>query len=144
MGSANGTNGQVRFMILCAGAAGTSCEIEATLTTVEKTHNGKPIAVSARRHHHGTRSTQVTVGSSKLTIPAGQRVTIEIPLNATGQSLLAQFGKLPVHLSVVQVSAGHRSTVIAQNLTVTPHRKPRHHHHHHHHRRHHHHHPRRG
>jgi Glucodextranase, domain B len=141
VGSASGANGQVRFMILCSGPAGTSCEIEALLTTVEKTHNGRPIAVSARRHHHGTRSTQVTVGSSKLTIPAGQRVTIEIPLNASGQSLLTQFGKLPVHLTAVQTSAGHHSTVIAQNLTVTPHRKPRHHHHH---RRHHHHHPRRG
>ncbi len=137
VGSASGANGQVRFMILCTGPAGTSCEIEALLTTVEKTHNGRLIAVSARRHHHGTRSTRVTVGSSKLTILAGQRVTVEIPLNATGQSLLAQFGKLPVHLTVVQTSAGHRSTVIAQNLTVTPHRKPRHHHHHHrHHHRH--------
>jgi hypothetical protein len=129
----------VGFAILCTGPAGTSCEIEATLTTVEKTHNGRLIAVSARRHHHGTRSTPVMVGSSKLTIPAGQRVTIEIPLNATGQTLLTRFGKLPVHLMVVQTSTGHRSTVIVQNLTVRPpHRSHKRHHHHRHHHHHHH------
>ncbi len=136
VGSVSGANGQVRFAILCSGPAGTSCEIEATLITVEKTHNGRLIAVSARRHH-GTRSTPVTVGTSKLTIPAGQRMTIEIPLNATGRSLLTQFGKLPVHLTVVQTSTVHRSIVIAQNLTVRPpHSHKRHHHHHHHHHHH--------
>ena len=131
MGATKGKNGEVTFTLACKGTAGTSCEIEATLTTIEKLRHGRPVAVSARRHPR-TRSEAVTVGSSKLTIPAGQKVTISIPLNATGKSLLARFGALPVHLSVVQVSSGHRSTVIAQNLTVTPHRRPRHHHHHHH------------
>ncbi len=72
-----------------------------------------------------------------MTIPAGQRVTIAIQLNAAGKSLLARFGALPVHLNVVLLSAGHRSTVIAQNLTVTPAPGTRHHRHHrrHHHRR---------
>ncbi len=135
-GSTSGANGEVKFAILCSGPAGTSCEVEATLTTLEKTHNGRLIAVSARRHGHGTRSTQVMVGSTKLTIPAGQRVKIEILLNPTGKSLLARFGKLPVHLTVVQTSAGHHATVIAQNLTITPHRtrhkRHRHRRHHHH------------
>jgi hypothetical protein len=132
VGAAKGANGAVTFTIACKGEAGASCEVESTLTTVEKTRNGKPVAVSARRHPK-TRSEQVTVGFSKLTIPAGQKVTISIQLNSTGKSLLSKFGKLPVHLSVDQVSAGHRSTIIAQNLTITPHRKPKKHHHHHHH-----------
>ena len=132
VGSAKGANGKVSFTIACKGTAGTSCEVESTLTTVEKTRNGKPVAVAAR-HHPGTRTSKVTVGSSKLTIPAGQKVTIAIALNATGSSLLARFGRLPVHLSVVLVSTGHRSTVIAQNLTVKPHPKAKRHHHHHHH-----------
>jgi hypothetical protein len=135
VGTAKGKNGEVTFSLTCKGTAGTACEVESTLTTVEKIRHGKPVAVSARRHPR-TRTEAVTVGSSKSTIPAGQKVTISIQLNATGKSLLAKFGALPVHLSVVQVSAGHRSTVIAQNLTVTPHRKPRHHHHHHHHHHH--------
>ncbi|HEV3321860.1 MAG TPA: Ig-like domain-containing protein [Solirubrobacteraceae bacterium] len=132
VGAAKGKNGEVTFALTCKGTAGTACEVESTLTTVEKTRHGKPVAVSARRRPR-TRSEEVTVGSSKLTIPAGQKVTISIQLNSTGKSLLAKFGALPVHLSVVQASAGHRSTVIAQNLTVTPHRRPRRHHHHRHH-----------
>jgi Glucodextranase, domain B len=132
VGSASGANGEVSFTIACTGAAGTSCEIESTASTVERTRNGRPIAVSARRHHHRIRSRQVTVGSSKLTIPAGERVTILIQLNAVGHSLLARFGALPVHLAVFQVSAGHRSTLVAQNLTVRPGHRRRHHHHHHH------------
>lgn len=129
VGSVKGANGKVTFTIACTGSAGTSCEIESTLSTVEKTRHGRLVAVSARHHRSKNRSTRVVVGSSKLTIPAGQRVTVTIALNATGKSLLARFGRLPVHLSVVQVSGGHRSTVIAQNLTVKPSHGRRHHHH---------------
>jgi hypothetical protein len=133
VGSASGANGEVKFTVACSGAAGTSCEIESTLTTLERTRNGHPVAVSARRHRPRTHSRSVVVGSSKLTIPAGQRVTIAIQLNAAGRDLLARFGRLPVHLRVLLLSAGHRSTVIAQNLTVRPHhhRHRRHHHHRH-------------
>ncbi len=131
VGSASGANGEVTVTLDCAGSAGTSCEVEAALTTVERTRNGRPTAVLARRHHHRIRSQVVFVGSSKLTIPAGQRVTIAIQLNAAGKSLLARFGALPVHLTVVQLSGGHRSTVIAQNLTVRPHRARHHRHRHH-------------
>jgi hypothetical protein len=130
VGSARGAGGEVSFTIACTGAAGTSCEVQSTLSTLEKTRHGKPVAVSAR-HHHRTRSTRVSVGSSTLTIPAGQRVTIAIQLNAAGKSLLSRFGRLPVHLTVTLVSAGRHSTIIAENLTVTPHR-PRHRHHRHH------------
>jgi hypothetical protein len=135
VGATKGKNGEVTFTLACKGIVGTACEVESTLTTIEKLRHGKPVAVSARRHPR-TRTEQVTVGSSKLTILAGQKITISIPLDSTGTSLLEKFGALPVHLSVVQVSSGHRSTVIAENLTVTPHRKPRRHHrrHHHHHR----------
>jgi hypothetical protein len=135
VGATKGKNGTVTFTLACKGTAGTACEVESTLTTIERLRHGKPVAVSARRHPR-TRTEQVTVGFSKLTIPAEQKVTISIQLDSTGKSLLAKFGALPVHLSVVQVSAGHRSTVIAQNLTVTPHRKARKHHHHHHHHHH--------
>ena len=105
VGTVHANNGEVRFTIACKGTAGTACEIEATLTTIEKLRRGKLVALSARRHPR-TRSEAVTVGSTSLTIPAGQRVTISIPLNATGKSLLARFGALPVHLSVVQAAQG--------------------------------------
>ncbi len=136
VGAAQGKNGEVTFTLACKGTKGTACEIESILTTTEKLRHGKPVAVSARRHPR-TRTEVVAVGSTKLTIPAGQKVTISIQLDATGKRLLAKFGALPVHLSVMQLSAGHRLTVVAQNLIVKQHRKPRHHrrHHHHHHHR---------
>lgn len=136
VGSAKGASGKVTFTIACTGAPGATCEIESTLGTIEKTRHGRLVAVSARHHRSKRESKRVVVGSSKLTIPAGQRVTVAIELNATGKSLLAQFGRLPVHLSVVLVSAGHRSTVIAQNLTVKPPHKRRHGRGHRHHRHH--------
>lgn len=131
VGSASGANGQGRFTVVCTGAAGSSCEIESTITTVEKFRHGRLVAVSARRHHPRTRSQRIVVGASKLTIPAGQRVTISIQLNAVGKSLLARFGKLPVHLTVVQISATRRSTVIVENLTIRSHHRARHRRHHH-------------
>ncbi len=124
VGSASGANGKVTFTVACSGSAGTSCELQSVLSTVEKTRSGKLVAVSAKRAAK-TRSKQLTVGSAKLTIPAGHRLTIAIGLSSTGKRLLVKFGHLPVHLSVVLVSAGHRSTVIAQNLTVKPPRKLR-------------------
>jgi hypothetical protein len=131
VGFAKGSGGEVTFTIACTGTVGTSCEVESTLTTLERTRNGTPVAVSARRRHSRTRSQKIVVGTSKLTIPAGDRVTVHIELNATGRNLLARFGRLPVHLTAVLLTAGHRSTVIAQNLTVRPHppRRKRHHHH---------------
>jgi hypothetical protein len=132
VGSAKGSGGEVSFTISCTGSAGTSCEVEGALTTAERTRNGKPVAVAARRHHHPRiRYQMVSVGSSRLTIPAGERVTILIQLNSAGKSLLARFGRLPVRLTVLQIAGGHRSTVIVQNLTVKPHRirHKRHHHH---------------
>lgn len=118
VGSSGGSNGKVTFTLACTGSAGTSCEVRSSLTTVEKLRGGKPIAVSARRHRQRTRSRRVSVGASQLTIPPGRRATIAIVLNAAGKRLLAKFGRLPVHLSVVLVNAGQRSTIVAQNLTV--------------------------
>jgi Glucodextranase, domain B len=130
VGTAKGTGGKVTLTIACKGVAGTRCEIEATLTTVERSRNGRPVAVSTRRRRR-TRSTQITVGAAKLTIPAGQRLTIVISLNAAGHSLYARFGRLPVHLTAVLVGASGRQTIIAENLTVRPaarrHRRRRHH-----------------
>jgi hypothetical protein len=122
--------GKVTFTVACSGPAGTSCELQSLLSTVEKIRGGKLVAVSAK-HAAKTRSKQLTVGSAKLTIPAGHRVTLVIALNNAAKRLLAKFKRLPVHLSVVLVSAGHRSTVIAQNLTVKPPRVPRRKGHHH-------------
>ncbi len=134
VGVVSGANGEVKLTLACVGTAGTSCEVESTLTTLLRKRGGRPIAVAARHHRRKARNQKVTVGASKLTIPAGEQVTIVIGLNGSGRRLLAHFGHLPVHLAVLELNGGHRVTIIAQNLVVTPHRA-RHHHRHPHHRR---------
>jgi Glucodextranase, domain B len=118
IGSASGSGEKVKFTVACSGPAGTSCELQSLLSTVEKTRGGKLIAVSAK--HAKTHTKQLTVGSAKSTIAAGHRATIVIALSNTGKRLLTKFKRLPVHLSVVLVSSGRRSTIIAQNLTLKP------------------------
>jgi hypothetical protein len=112
----HGADGGASVTLECSGAAGTSCEVRTSLTTVERTRGGKPVAVSARRAK--LRSKRVSVGFSKVMIPAGRQVKITVALNGTGKRLLARFGHLPVHLQVVLVSAGQRSTIVARNLTI--------------------------
>jgi hypothetical protein len=129
IGRTGAANGRVTFTLACSGAPGTSCEVRSSLTTIEKLRGGNPVAVAARGHHGKikpateTRPRRVSVGSSRLTIPAGTRIAIAIALNATGRRLLARFGRLPVHLSVVLANAGRRSAIIAQDLTVEPRHK---------------------
>lgn len=130
VGVAVAKNGQVSFRVACTGTAGQKCKVLATLTTVEKLHGSKPLAVIAR-HGHGPRVhfKTVTVGSAVVTIPAGETVGVTIGLNGTGKRLLARYHRLPVHLSAVLVSGTTRSTVISQNLVVQPkskHRPKRH------------------
>jgi hypothetical protein len=130
-------NGRVTFTLACSGAAGTSCEVRSSLTTIEKLRGGRPVAVAARTRDGKTKPgteahpRRISVGSSRLTIPAGQRIAIAIALNATGRRLLAKFGRLPVHLNVILVNAGQRSAIIARNLTVEPRHKARKRHRHH-------------
>jgi hypothetical protein len=114
-------DGKATVTLACSGAPGTSCEVQTSLTTIERTRDGRPVAVSARRARLHTK--RVTVGFAKVTIPAGRAVKIAVALNATGRRLLARFGQLPAHLRIVLGSDGHRSTVLVRNLTI--HRRTR-------------------
>jgi hypothetical protein len=118
VGSTRASGGKVSFTVACSGPTGSSCEIQSTLHTVEHLRNGRAFAVSARRRRRQSHARRVAVGSSKLEVRAGRRARVTIELNAVGKRLLAQFGHLPVHLSVVLDSGGHRSTIIAENVTL--------------------------
>ena len=120
VGNASAGKGTVSFTVSCEGPAGTSCELESILTTVEKTKSGKPIAVSAKKHHAKAKikTKTLTVGSSKIAISVGQTIKITLNLNATGKSLLAKFGKLPIHLEATLTTNGAKSTVANEDLTI--------------------------
>jgi Glucodextranase, domain B len=118
VGSSSSTNSTVSLTVSCNGAAGTSCEVSSTVTTVEKTRKGRPIALSAKSHPTKTSSKTVTVGTAKIVIAAGQKLKFTIKLNSLGKSLLAKFGKLPVHLSATLTTNGVKSTILSENLTI--------------------------
>jgi hypothetical protein len=89
--------------------------VQATLSTTEKKRGSKLIGVSAAATSKG-----VAVGAVNVTIAAGHQLTIVIALNATGRSLLARFGKLPVRLTVSLLGTSGSSTILSRILTVTP------------------------
>jgi Glucodextranase, domain B len=117
VGFVSGAKGKATLTLSCSGATGTSCAVQATLTTVEHKRKGRLLGVAAKAK---TTSVKVAVGSANVTIDPGHRMTITITLNATGRKLLKRFGKLPVHLGVTSTSQGAKTTVIAQNLLIKP------------------------
>jgi hypothetical protein len=116
LGNVSGSKGQATLSLVCHGAAGTSCKIHVTLTTVEKLRHGALIGIAAAKTHSKT----VTIAALTITIPAGQTVKITLKLNATGRNLLKRFGKLPAHITAILEGEGGHHTVIAQNLTIKP------------------------
>lgn len=140
LGVVTGANGEVSFGLACSGSRGTSCVVAATVSTVERSRHGRPVAVVARHRRHRrprVRSIRLTVGSATVTIPAGQQAHISISLNAVGRSLLSRFGYLPVHLVAEQLSGRQRTRFISESLVVVParHRHRRRERHRHRHRR---------
>jgi Glucodextranase, domain B len=116
VGAASGANGKVTLALACTGAAGTVCHVHVALTSVEKLHGGRVIAVVAKAK---ARAKTVVIASVNVTIAAGARVKLAVSLNATGRKLLAHFGKLPAHLSAVLIGTPS-TTIVAQNLTIKP------------------------
>jgi hypothetical protein len=121
-GGVSGANGEVAFTIACHGAAGTSCTIRATLTTLERLAHGHVTALAAARH-----GKRVSVGAATATIPAGATRKVTVKLNVRGRKLLRRFGKLPVHLLAKLLGTGPPATLVAKNLTVHPAPRPRRH-----------------
>jgi hypothetical protein len=118
-GPAGSAKEHVSLKLACHGAAGTSCRIHVSLTTMEKLRGRHLIALAATR----TRSRQVTLATDTVVIPAGHQLEVTLTLNATGRKLLARFGKLPARLTAVLEAAGARHTVFARNLTIEPKRR---------------------
>ena len=121
LGTASGAKGQITVTLTCEGTAGTSCTVNLAATTTEKTRNGRLLSISA-----AVRYKKITVAARKVVIAAGRHLTVTLTLNQTGRRLLARFKHLPVHLTAILQLATHRSTVIAQNITVKPAPKRKH------------------
>jgi uncharacterized Zn-binding protein involved in type VI secretion len=102
-GAAASSSGVSDRVTCAAAAAGQTCTIAETLTTVETLVKGRPVALTARKHHRKT----VVVGTATATIAGGQAATIKVRLDARGRALLRRFHRLPVKLEIVLEVSGH-------------------------------------
>ena len=98
-----------------------------TLTVTEKLRGRKLVAVSARKHTRIHRKVLV-VGSTTVTLSAGQTRTVKVALNRAGRQLLAARHHLKVTLHIVQVLSGRQLlTVSTRTLAFkAPHHRHRH------------------
>ena len=105
----------VSVTVTCSAQAAGSCTITLRLTVVETLRGRRVIAVAAtRRTSHKT----VTVGAVTAHVPAGQRRTVTVALNATGRRLLKSLHKLSAKLSVSGTVVGALSAQL-RSATVT-------------------------
>ncbi len=115
LGAASGSGGKIHVPLACQGTAGQRCRIALSATTLERLSGARSSGVAARH------TRRVTVASATVTIAAGHRATVTVPLNRVGRALLARFGKLPTTLSATVLgAAGRRSTILRAKLTIRP------------------------
>jgi hypothetical protein len=104
----------VSVPLMCSAQAAGSCRIALRLTVVETLRGGRVIALAAR----SARRVTVTVGAITVRVPAGQRRTATVALNATGRRLLARVHQLTAKLSVSGTVVGALSASL-RSATVT-------------------------
>jgi hypothetical protein len=105
----------VSVAVTCSAQAAGSCTIALRLMVVETLRGSRVIAVAAaRRTSHKT----VTVGAVTAHVPAGQRHTVTVALNATGRRLLKSLHRLSAKLSVSGTVVGALSAQL-RSATVT-------------------------
>ncbi len=101
----------------CTGQAGATCKLELVLTVTEKFQGRRLVSLTARRHAR-TYDKVVVIGSTNVTLAAGQSRTVQVALNEAGRHLLAKRHHLTATLLVLQVLPnGHVVTVSSQTVT---------------------------
>lgn len=95
-------SGAVYVPLHCAATSGTCAPATVQLTVVEQLRNGRVTAIAATKKSKSTKQT-VVIGSTAVTLSAGQSKMVKVSLNAAGKKLLAQHKKLAVQ---VQITSG--------------------------------------
>jgi hypothetical protein len=126
--SVSGTTASVRTS--CTGHPGDKCKLSFNLTVTETVLGHKVIAINSRKRPR-KHKVVVIVGSTGVTLTAGQSKTVKISLNHTGRALLANRHVLKTTLRVTQRLLNRRTrTVSTQTVTFKAPKKHKHHHHH--------------
>jgi hypothetical protein len=98
-------------VVTCAGASGTTCTITLSLTVTEARRGGKLIAITASKRPRTTKRT-ISLGTTTITLNAGQTETAHITLNATGQKLLKSHHDLAVRLLVTSANLARTTQIV--------------------------------
>jgi hypothetical protein len=102
--------------VSCNGATGATCKVTLTLTITETINGGKVIAVTAaKKASPKSKKKVVVLGTTTVTLTAGQSKTVRITLNGTGKQLLAKHHSLKVKLAIT----GSGKTVSGRTVTFT-------------------------
>jgi hypothetical protein len=96
--------------LTCTGVG--SCQITLALVVTETFKGGKLFAVSANAKSKVTKRT-ISVGTTSITLDAGQSEAATVDLNGTGQRLLKSRHRLRVKLTVIS------GTSVLSSETVT-------------------------
>jgi hypothetical protein len=113
-GSITALSGGVSVPLHCSATSGSCPPVTLQLVVVEQLRNGRVIAVGAR-HKSKTKKRTVVIGSSTVTLSAGQSQTVKVSLNSAGKKLAAQHKKITALLQIT--SQGQ--TLKSQNVTIT-------------------------
>jgi alpha-tubulin suppressor-like RCC1 family protein len=89
----------VTVTLTCSGG-GPSCSGAITLTTLERLHANRLVAISAGRRARPNRTRTVELAASSYALPAGSTRTLRLTLNGAAQKLLASRGQLPAKLTL--------------------------------------------
>jgi hypothetical protein len=112
--------------VSCTGNAGSTCTMTLTLTVNQTLTGNKIVAVSATKHRSKKHHRTVVVGAKTITLAAGTHESVNVPLNATGKSLLKRRHTLAAKLTMTQ-KGGPSSTFTLTFKATTKKKKHKHH-----------------
>lgn len=100
---------------VAASSGGASCTVTVQLTATEKVRGSKVLSVSATRRKVKTKV--IVLGSTTVTIAAGQTRKVRVSLNAKGRRLLASHHRLRLALNVTRTVNRRAVTVFSKTYT---------------------------
>ncbi len=112
--STSGSTAAVK--VTCSGETGAVCRLTVKLSVVETLHGHRLVAASAAGKKGGSHRT-VVLGTTSISLVAGQTKSVTIALNRTGRLLVARLHGLSAKLQIGESDlAGGTTTVFSQTV----------------------------
>jgi hypothetical protein len=121
VGRARVRGARVGVGLACSPRAGGGCQIALRMTVLETLRAGRVVALAARgratretARAGAVRRVRVSIGSARVHLGAGQRLTVSLGLNTTGRRLLKARHRLPLLLTVSGTVIGVIQSVLSE------------------------------